>query len=61
MFARLRAKVGPEIGYPPPLPQCLQEIRDTGDENRFREFVRHYCEDRESGAAHDYFGNGGVF
>ncbi|GLY15255.1 glycosyl transferase [Kineosporia sp. NBRC 101677] len=61
LFARLRAKVGPEIGYPPPLPQCLQEIRDTGDENRFREFVRHYCEDRESGAAHDYFGNGGVF
>ncbi|GAB3261389.1 glycosyltransferase [Kineosporia babensis] len=61
LFARLRAKVGPEIGYPPPLPPCLQEIRDTGDEERFREFVRHYCEDRESGEAHDYFGNGGVF
>ncbi|GLY28796.1 glycosyltransferase [Kineosporia sp. NBRC 101731] len=61
LFARLRAKVGPDIGYPPPLPDCLQEIRDTGDEERFREFVRHYCEDRESGEAHDYFGNGGVF
>ncbi|GAA3636537.1 glycosyltransferase [Kineosporia mesophila] len=61
LFARLRAKVGPDIGYPPPLPDCLQEVRDTGDEERFREFVRHYCEDRESGEAHDYFGNGGVF
>ncbi|MBT0768765.1 glycosyltransferase [Kineosporia sp. J2-2] len=61
LFARLRARVGPDIGYPPALPDCLQEVRDTGDEERFREFVRHYCEDRESGAAHDYFGNGGVF
>ncbi|MGC4852537.1 glycosyltransferase [Micromonospora sp. DT4] len=61
LFARLRATVGPDIGYPPPLPDCLQEIRDEGDAQRFREFVRYYCEDRESGAAHDYFGNGGVF
>ncbi|GAB6899055.1 glycosyltransferase [Kineosporia succinea] len=61
LFARLRAKVGPDIGYPPPLPDCLQEVRDTGDEDRFREMVRQYCEDRESGEAHDYFGNGGVF
>jgi glycosyltransferase involved in cell wall biosynthesis len=61
LFARLRATVGPDIGYPPPLPDCLQEIRDEGDPQRFRDFVRHYCEDRESGAAHDYFGNGGVF
>jgi hypothetical protein len=28
---------------------------------RFREFVRYYCEDRESGEAHNHFGNGGVF
>ncbi|MFI6130698.1 glycosyltransferase [Micromonospora sp. NPDC051141] len=61
LFARLRATVGPDIGYPPPLPDCLQEIREEGDPGRFRDFVRHYCEDRESGAAHDYFGNGGVF
>lgn len=61
LFARLRATVGPDIGYPPPLPDCLQEIRDQGDPGRFRDFVRYYCEDRESGAAHDYFGNGGVF
>ncbi|MGC4804768.1 glycosyltransferase [Micromonospora sp. DT233] len=61
LFARLRATVGPDIGYPPPLPDCLQEIRDQGDPERFRDFVRYYCEDRESGAAHDHFGNGGVF
>jgi glycosyltransferase involved in cell wall biosynthesis len=61
LFARLRAAVGPDIGYPPPLPACLQEIRDQGDPERFRDFVRYYCEDRESGEAHDYFGNGGVF
>jgi hypothetical protein len=61
LFARLRATVGPDIGYPPPLPACLQEIRDQGDPVRFRDFVRYYCEDRESGEAHNYFGNGGVF
>ncbi len=57
IFARLRATAGSDIGRPPPLPTCLREV-PTG---RFREFVRYYCEDRESGAAHDYFGNGGVF
>lgn len=61
LFARLRATVGPDIGYPPPLPDCLQDIRDQGDAARFRDFVRYFCEDRESGEAHDYFGNGGVF
>ena len=61
LFARLRATVGPDIGYPPPLPDCLQELRDENDAERFRDFVRYYCEDRESGEAHDYFGNGGVF
>ena len=61
LFARLRATVGPDIGYPPPLPDCLQEIRDSEDPQRFRDFVRYYCEDRESGEAHDHFGNGGVF
>ncbi len=61
LFARLRAVVGPDIGYPPPLPDCLQEIRDQGDPQRFRDFVRYYCDDRESGEAHNYFGNGGVF
>jgi len=61
LFARLRAVVGPDIGYPPPLPDCLQEIRDQGDPERFRDFVRYYCDDRESGEAHNYFGNGGVF
>ncbi|MCM3922729.1 glycosyltransferase [Frankia sp. AiPs1] len=57
IFARLRATVGSDIGRPPPLPTCLREVPD----GRFREFVRYYCEDRESGAAHDHFGNGGVF
>ncbi|MFJ5260507.1 glycosyltransferase [Streptomyces sp. NPDC088387] len=57
LFERLRAAVGDDIGHPPPLPPCLEEI----PRDRFREFVAYYCEDRESGEAHDYFGNGGVF
>ncbi|MET0136416.1 MAG: glycosyltransferase [Kibdelosporangium sp.] len=57
IFARLRATVGEDIGYPPPLPRCLRDVPP----DRFTEFVRYYCEDRESGEAHNYFGNGGVF
>lgn len=57
LFARLRTAVGAEIGYPPPLPACFADIPP----GRFSEFARYYCEDRESGEAHDYFGNGGVF
>ncbi|MEV5413407.1 glycosyltransferase [Thermopolyspora sp. NPDC052614] len=57
IFARLRATVGEDIGYPPPLPDCLRDVPP----DRFAEFVRYYCEDRESGEAHNYFGNGGVF
>lgn len=57
IFARLRATVGADIGYPPPLPPCLRDVPP----DRFAEFVKYYCEDRESGEAHNYFGNGGVF
>lgn len=57
IFARLRATAGEDIGHPPPLPDCLAEVPP----DRFAEFVRYYCEDRESGEAHNYFGNGGVF
>ncbi|WP_410642701.1 glycosyltransferase [Amycolatopsis sp. lyj-346] len=57
LFACLRRHVGEDIGHPPPLPPCLAEV----PAERFAEFVRYYCEDRESGEAHDYFGNGGVF
>ncbi|SEQ81034.1 Glycosyl transferases group 1 [Lentzea xinjiangensis] len=57
IFARLRAAVGEDIGYPPPLPECFDDV----PEDRFAEFVKYYCEDRESGEAHNYFGNGGVF
>ncbi|WP_197348975.1 glycosyltransferase [Streptomyces bathyalis] len=57
IFARLRATVGEDIGHPPPLPECLRDV----PEERFTEFVRYFCEDRESGEAHNYFGNGGVF
>ena len=57
LFACLRRHVGEDIGYPPPLPPCLAEVPVA----RFAEFVRYYCEDRESGEAHNYFGNGGVF
>ncbi|MEV7042915.1 glycosyltransferase [Amycolatopsis sp. NPDC051061] len=57
LFACLRRHVGEDIGFPPPLPPCLAEI----PAERFAEFVHYYCEDRESGEAHNYFGNGGVF
>lgn len=57
IFERLRATAGPGIGTPPPLPECLESI----PKSRFLEFVRYFSEDRESGEAHDYFGNGGVF
>ncbi|MER6796690.1 glycosyltransferase [Amycolatopsis mediterranei] len=57
LFACLRRHVGADIGHPPPLPPCLAEV----PAERFAEFVRYYCEDRESGEAHNYFGNGGVF
>ncbi|MGW6931380.1 glycosyltransferase [Lentzea sp. NPDC054927] len=57
IFARLRATAGEDIGFPPPLPECFDDV----PEGRFAEFVKYYCEDRESGEAHNYFGNGGVF
>ncbi|RSM41204.1 glycosyltransferase [Amycolatopsis balhimycina DSM 5908] len=57
LFACLRRHVGEDIGHPPPLPPCLAAV----PAERFAEFVRYYCEDRESGEAHNYFGNGGVF
>ncbi|MEV6212316.1 glycosyltransferase [Kitasatospora sp. NPDC051914] len=57
LFSRLRATVGEDVGHAPPLPPCLQDV----PADRFTEFVRYFCEDRESGEAHNYFGNGGVF
>ncbi|KOV88349.1 glycosyltransferase [Nocardia sp. NRRL S-836] len=57
LFERLRATVGEDIGYPPPLPECFADV----PRERFAEFVKYYCEDRESGEAHNHFGNGGVF
>jgi glycosyltransferase involved in cell wall biosynthesis len=57
IFARLRATAGEDIGFPPPLPPCFDDV----PQDRFAEFVKYYCEDRESGEAHNYFGNGGVF
>ncbi|WP_233158234.1 glycosyltransferase [Actinokineospora bangkokensis] len=57
LFEVLRRAVGEDIGYPPPLPDCFADVPPE----RFAEFVRYYCEDRESGEAHNYFGNGGVF
>lgn len=57
IFACLRAAVGEDVGYPPPLPECFDDVPPE----RFAEFVKYYCEDRESGEAHNYFGNGGVF
>lgn len=57
IFSALRRAVGEDIGYPPPLPACF----DTVEPKDFQRFVYYFCEDRESGAAHNYFANGGVF
>jgi glycosyltransferase involved in cell wall biosynthesis len=57
LFGALRRAVGDDIGFPPPLPECL----DTVNERDFERFVRYFSEDRESGEAHNYFANGGVF
>ena len=59
LFQRMRVKIDPAIGTPPPLPECLERIRQTQAAS-FAEFVHFYSEDRESGEAHNYFCNGGV-
>jgi glycosyltransferase involved in cell wall biosynthesis len=60
LFQRMRLKIDPAIGTPPPLPACLERIRLRHPAS-FTEFVHYYAEDRESGEAHNYFCNGGVF
>lgn len=57
IFSALRRAVGEDIGFPPPLPDCFNDVK-TEDYERF---VYYFCEDRESGEAHNYFANGGVF
>ncbi|MFC0804825.1 glycosyltransferase family 2 protein [Ensifer sp. P24N7] len=57
IFAALRRTVGDDIGFPPPLPPCFDSVRPED----FKRFVWYFCEDRESGEAHNYFANGGVF
>jgi glycosyltransferase involved in cell wall biosynthesis len=60
LFQRMRLKIDPAIGTPPPLPECLERIQQT-EAASFADFVHYYAEDRESGEAHNYFCNGGVF
>ncbi|MBE3657678.1 glycosyl transferase family 2 [Vibrio navarrensis] len=57
LFSAMRRAVGDEFGFPPPLPTCFESVQ----EEDFKRFVHYFCEDRESGEAHNYFGNGGVF
>lgn len=57
IFCSLRRAVGDDIGYPPPLPSCFENVTAEN----FERFVWYFCEDRESGEAHNYFANGGVF
>jgi GT2 family glycosyltransferase len=59
LFQRMRLKIDPAIGTPPPLPECLERIR-LRNPAAFADFVHYYAEDRESGEAHNYFCNGGV-
>lgn len=60
IFAQMRQHIDPAIGYPPALPSCLEKIKQQQPE-AFNDYVYYYCEDRESGEAHNYFSNGGVF
>ncbi|MCP3965717.1 MAG: glycosyltransferase family 2 protein [Lentisphaerae bacterium] len=60
LFEVMRTHIGEDVGHAPPLPPCLQEI-EKHDELNLKDFIYYYCEDRESGEAHNYFGNGGVF
>ncbi|WEX91699.1 glycosyltransferase (plasmid) [Sinorhizobium garamanticum] len=57
IFSALRRAVGEDIGFPPPLPACFYVVKPE----EFERFVYYFCEDRESGEAHNYFANGGVF
>ncbi|WP_225920009.1 glycosyltransferase [Pseudomonas vanderleydeniana] len=57
IFSALRRAVGEDIGYPPPLPACFDRVQPED----FERFVYYFAEDRESGEAHNYFANGGVF
>src|SRR3990167_503427 len=60
LFERMRLSIDPEIGMPPVLPNCLEQVLKKQPEC-YQDYVYYYCEDRESGEAHNYFGNGGVF
>ncbi|NWB83972.1 glycosyltransferase [Pseudomonas gingeri] len=57
IFSALRRAVGEDIGFPPPLPACFDGVKPED----FERFVYYFAEDRESGEAHNYFANGGVF
>lgn len=57
IFSALRRAVGEDIGFPPPLPECFETVKPED----FERFVYYFAEDRESGEAHNYFANGGVF
>ncbi|WP_342944279.1 glycosyltransferase [Paraburkholderia phymatum] len=57
IFSAMRRAVGDDIGFPPPLPECFDVVKPED----FERFVYYFCEDRESGEAHNYFANGGVF
>lgn len=57
IFSAMRRAIGEDIGFPPPLPACFDEVKESD----FQRFVGYFCEDRESGMAHNYFANGGVF
>ncbi|WP_232232627.1 glycosyltransferase family 2 protein [Cupriavidus sp. amp6] len=57
IFSAMRRTIGEDIGFPPPLPKCFDVVKPED----FKRYVYYFCEDRESGEAHNYFANGGVF
>jgi len=60
LFERMRAVISLAVGGPPPLPDPLRAVLETKGRADLKRFIRYYCEDRESGDAHDWFGNAGV-
>jgi hypothetical protein len=56
--ARFAERLHARFGDVPPLPPPLAAVAAAGDEDEWRTFVRYYCDDRESGEAHNYFGTG---
>jgi glycosyltransferase involved in cell wall biosynthesis len=55
---RMARWIAPRFSAPPSLPPLLDAVRSLENPEEWRRFIYYYCEDRESGEAHRYFGTG---